>query len=148
MQKIIIDHKRLEIYQLSQQFVLEVYKIVENFPSKESNNLTSQLCRASSGIPLNIAEGASAGSYRIFLNYLFFAYRSARELEAALELCKMLKYIDESQHAEIFEKLDEMTRKIYRYTEYIDEKAGDSKRSKTYFYKQQKYYADNDTAKS
>ncbi len=143
MQKVIIDHKRLEIYQLSQQFVLEIYNLVEKFPHNEENNLTSQLCRAATSIPLNIAEGASAGSYRIFLNYLFFAYRSARELESALELCKMLKYIDETKHAEIFEKLDKMTRKIYRYTEYIDEKAGESKRSKTYFYRQQKYYADN-----
>ena len=67
-----IDYKKLEIWRLAYDFVLDIYRAVEKFPKYEENNITSQLRRAATCLPLNIAEGSGERSYRIFLNYLIF----------------------------------------------------------------------------
>src|SRR3989338_4085940 len=119
-----VNYKKIEIWNLSYEFVLKVYAEVQNFPREESNNITSQLRRAATCLPLNIAEGSGAGSFRIFLNYCIFCYRSCLESEAALRLCKDLGYITEMQFNDTFEKLDKFIRKLYKYMQYLEEKAG------------------------
>ena len=123
-----IDYKVLEVYHLAHNFVLHVYALCDSFPSHESNNLGSQLRRASVSLPLNIAEGSGCCSFRSFLNFLSFAYRSLLEIEAALKLCKDLKYINDQQHQETWEKFNLLIRKLYRYMEYVQGQA--DKRSK------------------
>ena len=143
MNKPFIDYKKLEIYQQAQQFVLDIYELVKNFPKYEDNNLTSQLRRAATCVPLNIAEGSAAGSYRIFLNYLIFGYRSTKEIAATLELCKRLGYLTEDKYTELIIKLNTLIGKLYNYINYLDKNAGERKWDKSYYYRQQKYYADN-----
>jgi len=48
-------HKDLDVWQLSMDFVVDIYKITRNFPSDEKFGLISQLRRASVSIPSNIA---------------------------------------------------------------------------------------------
>ena len=123
-----IDYKCLEIYHIAHAFVLHVYELCASFPEHESNNLASQLRRAVVSLPLNIAEGSGCCSFRSFLNFLSFTYRSCLETEAALKLCKDLKYLTEEQHQKTWEKLNLLIRKLYRYMEYIqgqaDKKSG------------------------
>ena len=114
-----IDYKVLEIYQLAHRFVLQVYELCAAFPQDESNNLASQIKRAAVSLPLNIAEGSGCCSFRSFLNFLSFSYRSCLEIEAALRLCKDLRYITDQQHKETWEHWNLLVRKIYRYMEYI-----------------------------
>lgn len=47
------NHKDLELYQLSMDFVVDIYKLTQNFPSEEKFGLISQLRRASVSIPSN-----------------------------------------------------------------------------------------------
>ncbi|MBI4016475.1 MAG: four helix bundle protein [Candidatus Aenigmarchaeota archaeon] len=141
------DYKSLEIYSLAHDFVLHVYKLCSSFPEMESNNLTSQLRRAATCLPLNIAEGSGAGSFRIFLNYCIFCYRSCLETEAALRLCKDLSYITEMQHKETLEKLDKFIRKLYNYMRYLEEKAGNRKWDRSAFYRQNSQQVCEDAAK-
>lgn len=139
------DFKNLEIYHLAHQFVLDVYAVVSTFPDFESNNLTSQLRRAATCLPLNIAEGSGAKSDRIFLNYLVFAYRSTRECEAAMLLCKDLNYLSKEQFDALFGKLDLFTRKLYKYMQYLEDKVEERKRTgRSYYYMQHRSQIDND----
>ncbi len=142
-----INFRELEIYQLAHEFVLHTYKLCSTFPADESNNLTSQLRRAATCLPLNIAEGSGAGSFRIFLNYCIFCYRSCLETEAALRLCKDLGYITAIQHDEISEKLDKFIRKLYRYMQYLEEKAGNRKLDRSAYYRQNSSQVAEDVAK-
>ena len=138
------NFRDLEIYNLAHQFVLDIYELVKGFPKSEDNNLTSQLRRAATCLPLNIAEGSGASSYKIFLNYLIFCYRSCMECEAALELARGLGYITEEQHGQLFRRLDKFIRKLWRYMEYIESRTNNRKRDKSYYYRHQKYRVDND----
>jgi len=136
------NYKNLEIYSLAHQLTLDFYSLSEKFPEKESKNLGSQIIRAATSIPLNIAEGSGSISYKVFLNYLIYSYRSCLELEAALYLVRDLNYIDEKELDNIYEKLDKFVRKLYRYMKYIeDNKLNNKNRLNKYpsaYYNQQK----------
>ncbi|MEM4254264.1 MAG: four helix bundle protein [Candidatus Woesearchaeota archaeon] len=118
-----LDHKKLEIYELAHQFVLYTYDACANFPHDESNNLASQIKRAAVSLPLNIAEATGCMSFRICLNFLSFSFRSCKELEAALRLCRDLKYLNDPQYLDAIERLDVLMRKLFRYMEYISAQA-------------------------
>lgn len=136
------NFRELEIYHLAHKFVLDIYELAKDFPKSEDNNLTSQLVRAATCLPLNIAEGSGANSNKVFLNFLVFCYRSSLEVEACLRLGKDLGYINNNKFDIYFEKLDKFVRKLYRYMQYLDEITGNRKNDRTQFYRQYKYYAD------
>ena len=52
------DFKDLKVWRLSHELTLETYRLTRGFPREEVFGLTSQLRRAASSIPANIAEGS------------------------------------------------------------------------------------------
>jgi len=112
----------MEIYKLSYDFVFEIYKITKNFPEIENNNLTWQMRRASVSIPINIVEGTTRYSEKAFLNFLTYAYGSAKELEVLLSLSKDLGYINGRQYSEIYKKLDELMAKLFKFMNNIEKR--------------------------
>src|SRR3989344_2737949 len=133
-----IDYKKLEIWQMAYDFVLQIYGTVETFPKYEENNITSQLRRATTCLPLNIAEGSGSQSPKIFLNYLIFSYRSARETETLLMLSRDLQYLDESSYSKLWCALDLFSRKLVAYMRYLEDDVIKGKRKKdlSHFYRQ------------
>ena len=87
------DFKKYDIWQLGHSFTLEVYKITSSFPKEELYGLSSQIRRASSSIPTNIAEGCGRNSDKEFNQFLNIALGSACETEYILILSKDLNYI-------------------------------------------------------
>jgi len=71
-------------------YVVAVYEFVAGLPEQEKYNLASQLRRAATSVPLNIAEGCGAATNTEFARFLGFAYRSLKEIVTALELCQRL----------------------------------------------------------
>lgn len=51
------DFHDLKVWQRSHQLTLEIYRATQSFPKEEIYGLTSQMRRASSSIPTNLAEG-------------------------------------------------------------------------------------------
>jgi len=51
------DFQDLIMWQKAHPFVLNVYRLTENFPSKEVHGLTAQFRKAAVSIAANIAEG-------------------------------------------------------------------------------------------
>ena len=84
--------RELKVWQWAMSFVTEIYKMSRGFPRSEQFGLTSQIRRAASSIPLNIAEGAGAGSDAEFSRFLSFALRSTYEVMTALEIAQRLAY--------------------------------------------------------
>jgi len=144
---VFINYRKLSIYDDAHQFVIDTYKLVGRFPKTEENNLTSQLRRAATCLPLNIAEGSGARSNKIFLNYLIFCYRSCLEVEACLKLAKDLKYVTKKQHDAHHEKLDRFIRRLYKFMQYLESKIGNRKTDKTMWYRHEKWKAKQDVEK-
>ena len=49
-------HKNLDIWKLSTEFVIDIYRAIEKFPKMEQFSLSDQMRRAVISIPSNIAE--------------------------------------------------------------------------------------------
>ena len=84
--------RELKVWQRAMDFVTEIYKVSAGFPRSEQFGLTSQVRRAACSVPLNIAEGAGAGSDAEFRRFLSFALRSTYEVMTALEIAQRLTY--------------------------------------------------------
>ena len=113
-------YKNMEIFQLSYSLALDIHKLLDKFPEEQKENITSQMRRAATSIPLNIAEGSVKKSQREFLNFLSYAYGSAKELDVLLSMSKDLNYITKTQYDSIFKKLDELMAKLFGFMENIE----------------------------
>jgi len=120
-------YKNINVWHLGYGFVLKIYKLTEKFPKEEINNLISQMRRAATSIPLNIAEGSTKRSHKEFLNFLSYAYGSAKELEVLLMLSKDLKYITNDEYEKAEKELDSLMAKLFLFISNIEKRINDKK---------------------
>lgn len=106
------DFRDLGVWAKSHALVLTVYKATAAFPKSEiygftpwnmgdrrySTGQASQIRRAASSIPANIAEGCGRGGDRDFARFLQIAMGSASELEYYLLLVRDLGFLDTRQY--------------------------------------------------
>ena len=115
------NYNNLEVYQLSYQFVLDLYPHIDKFPEMESKNLSLQMKRAAVSIPMNIAEGSARRRNSEFLPFLSYALGSAKEVEVALNLSKDLGFLDVGVHARLDKQLQECIGKLVRLMQHLEE---------------------------
>jgi four helix bundle protein len=96
------DFRKYNVWEKSHEFVLRIYDFTRTFPNEEIFGITSEIRRASSSIPPNIAEGCGRGSDADFKRFLVFASGSASEVTYLLILAKDLNYLN----TEDFESLE------------------------------------------
>lgn len=99
-------HRKLDVWQLSTDFVIQIYKMIESFPKVETYGLADQLRRVSISIPSNIAEGSARNTYKEKIQFLYIARWSCSEIDTQLYLANKLDYISDEKFAEINEYLD------------------------------------------
>ena len=64
------DFRQLKVWDKAHKLALEIYRITAAFPVEERYGVTSQIRRAASSIPANIAEGCGSDSPLEFARYL------------------------------------------------------------------------------
>lgn len=104
--------KKLRIWDRSVEFVTQIYFLTNNFPKHELFGLTSQLRRAATSIPLNIAEGSGNDSDLEFKRFLAFSLRSTYEVISALEVSKRLKYCSADKIDKLIVEADQIAAMI------------------------------------
>ena len=109
--------QKLEIYQLSLEYVRMVYDLAEKLPAGENFNLKSQITRAATSIALNIAEGSTSQSDPEQSRFLGMALRSLVETVACQDIIELRKYvaIEDLRHSrelgsKLFAKIQSMKR--------------------------------------
>lgn len=107
------NFKDYEIWSLSHELTLDIYKITKEFPKEERFQIISQMQRAAYSIPSNISEGCGRHSDKDFNRFLQIALGSAHELEYFILLSKDLMFIDENTYTEIDLKINFLKKKIY-----------------------------------
>ncbi len=115
------DFRKYDIWQLSHEFVLEIYKITKGFPKEELYNLTSQLRRAAASIPTNISEGCGRNSDKEFNHFLNIALGSTSETEYLIILSKDLMLINIEITENLLEKLNHFKSKLYKLKEKLNQ---------------------------
>jgi four helix bundle protein len=91
--------EKLEAWQLGIEFCNEVYEVTRVFPDDERYGLTSQLRKAATSIPANVAEGSGRTSDRDNLRFIDIAYGSLMEVVSHIEVAHRRMFVaDESRH--------------------------------------------------
>lgn len=114
-----MHHKDLEVWKISMDLVIKIYKITKSFPDSEKFALTSQMCRAAISIPSNIAEGCGRGTDKDTLRFLDIALGSSAELETQLLIAQVLGY---ANMQELLTNLDKINALIYGLKKYLKQK--------------------------
>ena len=102
----------LLVWQKAHAFVLDIYKMTEDFPKSELFGLTSQMRRAAVSIPANIAEGFKKRGPRDKVRVLNIGQGSLDESLYYLILSNDLHYADALT---LRPGLDEVSRMLEAY---------------------------------
>lgn len=95
-------------------YCVAIYELTARLPAEEKYNLASQLRRAVTSVPLNIAEGCGAASPAEFSRFLSYAYRSLKEVITALELCQRLyPLLHPERNAALVDEGNQISRMTY-----------------------------------
>jgi four helix bundle protein len=106
------DYRKLEVWQRSHRLTLAVYAATKSFPKEELFGLTSQLRRASSSIPANLAEGCGRDSDAELKRYIDIAHGSASETEYHLLLAFELRYLTAAVHEPLADEIGQIKRML------------------------------------
>ena len=104
--------EKLEVWQNSRSFVMDIYTITTNFPDNEKFGLISQIRRASLSISANIAEGMSRKTDKDKARFISIAFGSAIEVVNFLILANDLNMINEKDYMQLREKLEKITNQL------------------------------------
>ena len=106
------SYKDLLVWQKAIDLVVVSYRGTSQFPQSEMYGLISQIRRAASSIPANIAEGYGRGSRKDYAQFLFIAQGSLKELETHFIVSEKLSYLTAAQTAKLLSQTDELGRML------------------------------------
>jgi four helix bundle protein len=104
------DFRDLTAWQRAMDLAEAIYFQTSGFPNHETFGLRSQLRRAATSLPSNIAEGQGRHSRREFRRFVTIACGSLSEIETQLLLAERLKYLTPEVTAHLIEKCAEVGR--------------------------------------
>lgn len=106
------SYRDLLVWQKSMDLAVEIHPIAIAFPKVELFGLTSQLTRAATSIPSNIAEGHGRRTTGDFLYFLSISRGSLNEVETQLTLALRYDYISSAVHDHLLERSGEVGRML------------------------------------
>ena len=107
------DYKKYSIWSDSHKLTLEIYLLTKKFPKEELFGITSQIRRAVSSVPTNIAEGWGRRSDLDFKRFLIISHGSATEVEYLIFLSFELNYISEEEYIDLTGKIEILRKQIH-----------------------------------
>jgi four helix bundle protein len=117
------SHKDLDVWKKSVRLVVDLYKVTKRFPLDERFGLTSQIRRASTSVPANIAEGWGRGSTKEYIHFLKIARGSLTELDTHLIVSGELGLVDKSESARIETAISDIGKMLNRLIKVLERKA-------------------------
>ena len=106
------DFRRLTVWQRAHELVLMVYQATARVQERRFPGLVSQLRRAASSIPANIAEGCGHGTQRDLARFLQIAIASAHELLYHLQLGHDLGMLPGASYARLDARCEQLNQML------------------------------------
>lgn len=101
----------------------------KSFPKTEVYGLTSQIRRAATSIPLNIAEGSACRTKKEFTQFLTIALRSQYEVVTIIGLCYRLNFLLKADSDLLQDKLAEIGRLLQGLINSLNDKTNNQKQA-------------------
>ena len=99
--KYIRPYKKLEVYAVSKELVLQIYELLKKFPKEETYALCDQLRRAVISVPSNIAEGSGRTSAKDQAHFFEMAFGSLMEVDCQMDIAQDLGYVSLAELEEV-----------------------------------------------
>lgn len=101
------SHKELKVFQLSFDSAMEIYRLTEKFPKKETYSLNDQILRSSRSVCGNIAEAFRKRNYaKSFILSLHIGQGEAAETQVWLDFALQCNYISTAAHEKLYDQYD------------------------------------------
>lgn len=97
--------RRLDVYRNAKQLSRFIYELLRKYPAEERFALCSQLRRAVTSIPINIAEGFGRFSSKEKAHFIEIAFGSVTEVLCEIELSLDEGYISQEEFKQVEERL-------------------------------------------
>jgi len=104
--------EKLEVWQLSRKFVVEIYRTTRKYPKDELFGLVAQLRGAAISILLNIAEGSDRKSDADFRRFLRMSLSSLEEVVSGLYISLDQNFINQHEFDKLYESANEIAAKL------------------------------------
>jgi four helix bundle protein len=108
------DYKELDVWKKSVALITQLYKLTSGFPVSERYGMTSQIRRAGTSVPANIAEGWGRGSRGEYIQFLTIARGSLMELETHLIVAGNLQFLDAQALALVSKSVKDIEKMLNR----------------------------------
>lgn len=106
------SYQDLEVWRQSMDLAETVWRLSARFPTQERYGMTSQLRRAATSVPANIAEGAQRHGTGEFPQFLGIASGSLAETETFLLLAERLDLLPPERSKAALEQADAVGRML------------------------------------
>jgi four helix bundle protein len=106
------NHRNLDVFNLADALVIEMYKLTAAFPPEERYGLQSQLRRGAVSIPTNIVEGCARPTERDYLHFKEIAFGSASEVSYLLTVAYRLTYLSDADAGRMGDSYDKVVRML------------------------------------
>ena len=103
----------LDTWQVAMNVVELTYKLTGAFPKEERYGLVSQMRRAATSMPSNLAEGQGVRTPRWSMRYVVTAIGSSWELDTQIEVATRLKLAPPAATRDLRASLDRLQKLLY-----------------------------------
>lgn len=110
---------QLKVIDKAHSLTIKIYKLTNKFPRVERFRLVDQLCRSTSSVPANIAEGNSRKTKKEFTQFLYQAKGSLAETQYHLLLAKDLGYLSHHLYKSLITETNEIGKMISGLIRYL-----------------------------
>jgi four helix bundle protein len=113
--KLIRHHWELEVYKLSVEAAMDIFRASKKWPKEEMYSLTDQIRRSSRSVSGQIAEAWRRRKYEnAFVNKLNEGEGEAAETQTWLEYAVKCEYLDRKEGARLFRIYDRIIGKLVK----------------------------------
>jgi four helix bundle protein len=114
------DHRKLQVFELADELVFEVYRCTKDFPLEERFGLQSQIRRAAVSVPTNIVEGCSRRSTKDYIHFMNLSLGSASEVRYLLGLAHRLGFVEVSDLEKLEPRYDQLVRSLHNLIQSLE----------------------------
>jgi four helix bundle protein len=118
------DPRKLRVFTLADELLIEVYRATAGFPSDERHGLRGQLRRAAVSTASNIVEGCARRTTRDYVHFMNMATGSAAEAAYLLDVAERLGLIDGSIRAALGSRYSELLGGLQKLTATLSRQDG------------------------
>jgi len=109
----------IQAWQVSRELCKGVYKLSTSGKFAKDFSLRDQVRRAAVSVMANIAEGFDSHSNPEFVQFLYYALRSASELQSHFYIAHDQGYLTDTQFKELYEQASRIKGMLFAFIDYL-----------------------------